>query len=163
MFMRAMRAAAVAVLCAVGAPPAVAIQAGTVAVPGGVLNFPSSDWTPMDNPEPFAANFSAKRMQPGEPFPQVITVFKIKMTDGDRSGIEAADREWVELFVVHPGKLIAQIRVDKGGYWIMSRQTFEAAGRLPAVTDPLSEERQRILLGLFDREIKRTRYQLQRF
>lgn len=142
-----------------------------VKVPGGVIRIPASDWKPMENEEAFVVNFEAKAKREGEAYPQVITVFKIPMSDPDRKGIETGrPSEYVEFFVVHPGKVTFTLRIDRGQYWLLSRQTFDGSSpEVPAHVAPdvqeyqpfLSKEQNRFFLVSFDLEVKRTRFTLQ--
>lgn len=142
----------------------VGAQTASVAVPGGAVTVVLADWKPMENPEVFATNFEARHQSPGEAFAQVDTIFKLKMTEHDRLGIQVSDGEWVEFMFVHPGKVACQIRLDKVGYWVMSRQTFDmrdSSSNSVEYRPFLSVEENRALLEIFDIELKRTRFVLQ--
>jgi len=115
----------------------------------------------MANPEAFAENFEAKETRIAEEFPQVITVFKAPMRADQRSGVELGSGTFVEFMVVHPGAFTAQVRVDHGGYWVLSRQTFrpssDATDSNPKLNPFPSEQEQRALLAQFGAEVDRTR------
>ena len=136
-----------------------------VIVTGRTIGIPSTDWTPLKNSEEFAVNFEAKAKQESEAWHQIVTIFKIPMAERDRQAVESAPLEYAEFFIVHPGHVTLQLRVDKGGYWLLSRQTFAAPeflrSRVQEYRPFLSEEQNRLFLEIFDLEVKRTRFRLQ--
>ena len=88
----------------------------------------------------YSKNYSAINKKDGEKFEQMITVFLNTMTDDRKSGEKITNSEYIEAFVVHPNSVTVQIRVDKGDYWVMSRQTFKIKTNYPDQTDiPLSD------------------------
>jgi hypothetical protein len=89
------------------------------------IQVPRSRWHAMPNPETFADNFEERRTGSKHRFGRVVTVFRIPMSDDRRLGVRISDAEYLELFVSHPGTITARVRVDKGSYWVMSRETFE--------------------------------------
>lgn len=94
----------------------------------------------------YSRNYQAIGKKDGEMFEQMVTVFLNKMTDDKRSGEEIADSEYVEAFVVHPYSVTVQIRVDKGDYWVLSRQTFKIKNNYPDQTDIPYSDLQYILI-----------------
>lgn len=133
-------------------------------VPGKSITLSAADWKPMESPQPFAVNVEARRQMSGEAFPQVVTVFKLAMSESDKVGLKITSTEYVEFFVVHPGKLTLQIRLDKGDYWLLSRQTLEPPQSLGSTVQQyrpfLQEVENQSALQLLDAEVKKTRYQL---
>jgi hypothetical protein len=115
----------------------------------------------------YTKNYSAVTIKDGEMFEQIVTVFLNKMTDDRRSGEQISDSEYIEAFVLYPNSVTLQIRVDKGDYWVMSRQTYEIRTDYPEETDLSFDELQYILIDapyVFDQSIQsqidNTRYVL---
>jgi hypothetical protein len=136
-----------------------------VSVAGKAIELPTATWKAMRNEFEWAENFEQVTKEPKHLFPRVVTVFKLPMTDDRRSGIRISPREYVEMFVVDPGTLTVQIRVDKGTYWVLSRETF-AAGSIYGVDTgtaqhSLYDEEFKSAQQSFGPEIDRTRYLLQ--
>lgn len=132
------------------------VQIGSTSV-----EIPSDQWRPAKNSEPYADNFEARALRSGQVFPQMLTIYKIPMSDDRRSGIRVSDREFAEFFVVHPGKVTVQIQTDKGKYWILSRETFEAKRALPVNVSEyspfLTDEQQKGLWSAYQDEVDATR------
>ncbi len=78
----------------------------------------------MKNEESYAKNFEARNKSQNEVFPQIVTVFLIEMSPDCCTGTKLSDSEHVEFFTVHPDSVTVQVRREKKGYWILSRQTF---------------------------------------
>ena len=120
----------------------------------------------MSNPEPFADNFEARTKQDGKAYPQVLTIFKIAMTNESRIGARVAPGEFAEFKILRPDNLTLHLRVDRGRYWVWSRQVFELTSPLPASLPKqspiLSEEENRLLASLFEPEVSRARYSVQK-
>ncbi|MFH1546743.1 MAG: hypothetical protein ABIE14_05195 [Patescibacteria group bacterium] len=88
----------------------------------------------------YSKNYSAINKKDGEMFEQMVTVFLNEMTDDRKSGEKITNSEYIEAFVVHPNSVTVQIRVDKGDYWALSRQTFKIKTDYPDQTDiPFSD------------------------
>jgi hypothetical protein len=100
----------------------------STAVPGKQLQLSSLDWTAIQNEESHAKNFESRHKTKDEVFSQVVTVFLIEMSPDRRIGTRISDSEHVEFFSVLPDSVIVQVRREKQGYWILSRQTFALSG-----------------------------------
>lgn len=129
-----------------------------------VVSLPRTDWKEMDNPTSFAKNFEARRMRNSEVFSQVITIFLEPMPKEKKIGMQLSDLEYVELFTVHPNTITAQIRVDKGYYWMLSRQTFRdyrPVGKKPLNNfGTLDQIEVSEFLTMYEEDVKETRYKL---
>lgn len=138
-----------------------------VSVGDTAVRLSAQDWKPMDNPEPYAENFEAQILRSGHAFPQVLTIFKLPMSEDRRIGIQISSIEFVEFFVVQPGKLTIQIRVDRGKYWVLSRETFDANKAVSVNVNDyrpvLSEEENRILWNVYQNEVDATRTLINEF
>ena len=119
----------------------------------------SDKWKFVDNSDEsaYSKNYSAINKKDGEEFEQMITVFLNKMTDDRKSGEKITNSEYIEAFVLHPNSVTVQIRVDKGGYWVLSRQTFESKNNYPDQTNVSYSD---LLLNFEDMQnkIDNTRY-----
>ena len=67
----------------------------------------------MTNEYEWAETFEQVQKGPRHESPRVVTVFKLPMTDDRRAGVRVSPNEYVEMFVVNPGMLTVQVRVDK--------------------------------------------------
>jgi hypothetical protein len=101
------------------APSDLVIQA-----PGRTIRLPSVGWKPMKNEFEWAENFEQSEKSARQRYPRVVTVFKLPMSEDRRSGVRISPGEYLELFVSSPGTLSALLRVDKGKYWVLSRDGF---------------------------------------
>ena len=94
----------------------------------------------------------------------MVAVYSIPMSDDRRIGLKISDREYVEFFIVHPGFVTAQTRVDKGKYWVLCRETFNPKGLSPvdvSLYRPfLSDIENRQLWQHYQEEVDETRYLL---
>ncbi len=72
---------------------------------------------------------------------------------------------YIEFLIVHPGFVTAQTRIDKGEYWVLCRETFQARNYSPVDIQKyrpfLSEDENRQLWAAYQQEIDETRYLLQ--
>jgi hypothetical protein len=158
----------VLVLMALGLPAAGgSSDVHTVRVGFRTLKLDATAWRPMANEATFAENFEAVTVKSGETWPQVITIFKLPMSSDRKRGIQVTKSEYVEPFVAHPGKVTIQIAVDRGRYWVQSRQTFDVASDVAArvawdvdVSTPRprnSAKEQRSLVRVFQDQVDSTR------
>lgn len=84
---------------------------------------PTGEWEPMQNEASYARNYSRAIKQTHELFQQVVTIYETPMASDRRKGKEVASGEYVEIFKVgEPTDVVIHIRIDKGRYWILSRQ-----------------------------------------
>jgi len=107
------------------------IPAHVVLIGRDSIKLPKAQWAPMVNEQPTVAeNFEAVDRKLGHAFAQVLTIFKLPMSDDRKVGVQISREEYVEAFVVHPGKVTIQVRVDRGRYWLLSRETFDLQAKL---------------------------------
>ena len=118
----------------------------------------------MTDESEYADNFERRELRSFERFNQVVTMFKVPMTSDRRVGVEVADGEYVEMFKI-PGReddVVVQIRIDKKGRWVLSRQSFLLDRNSPLIgIDPETDSNSfmRFRLVLQD-QIDNTRYLL---
>ncbi len=132
-----------------------------VSAPSRTIRLARADWTAMTNDYEWAENFEEIRKGPREEFERVVTVFKLPMTEDRRIGEMISPNEYVEMFVVHTGMLTVRVRLDKGSYWVMSRQTFTAPSVPGVDTARLSALEFARAREAFQSELDTTRYLLQ--
>lgn len=58
-------------------------------------------------------------------FGQMVTLYTIPMSEDRKSGKKLSKNEYLEIFVVGKNEVTIQIRVDKGEYWLLSRESFD--------------------------------------
>ena len=87
----------------------------------------SEDWKYVSSSDDskYSKNYSAIVKKDGEVYEQIVTVFLNKMTEDRKIGEKISDIEYIEIFALQPNTVTVQIRVNKGDYWVMSRQSFE--------------------------------------
>jgi len=95
-----------------------------VSVPPHTIRVPRADWETMPNQYEWADNFEQLRKDPGHVYPRVVTVYKLPMTADRRLGMRISSDEYVQMFNVLAGTLTVQVRLDKGDYWVLSRESF---------------------------------------
>lgn len=146
---------ALALLCATSCNQSNAIserpQTATfidVAIPGKTIHLSADRWESLRNEFDWAVNFQEKQKSSRQRDGRVVTVFKLPMSDDRRVGSRISSAEYLELFVVDAGTLTIQLRVDKGGYWVMSRETVDG----PVVTPGFNLTQ---LASLYDQDFKR--------
>ena len=131
---RCIRVLVAALLLAVGTEACAQTPAATstnvseyiVNAPSHSIRLARADWKAMPNDYEWAENFEEIRKGRRHEFPRVVTVFMLPMTADRRIGTRISPNEYVEMFVVHTGTLTVQVSLDKGSYWVLSRETFTA-------------------------------------
>jgi hypothetical protein len=130
-------------------------------VPDKTIELSPVDWVKAKDETNFALNYENKKISPWHKFGRMVTVFLIPMSDDRRNGLKISDREYVEFFIVNPGYVTVQTRVDKGKYWVGCRETFNLKGQSPVFVrlyKPfLSENENRQLWQLYQKEVDETR------
>ena len=139
----------------------------TIHVGPRTLALDAAEWRPMANPKTFAENFEATGVKAGEAWGQVLTIFKLPMSSDRKRGVQLTKSEFVEPFVAHPDMVTVEIKVDRGQYWVLIRQTFtltaetakrvewDVDGHAPRPTNSVRE--QRSLVRTFQDQIDATR------
>ena len=101
-----------------------AIDTLTIDVPGKTIRIARSEWKPMKNEFEWADNFEQLTRGPRHEFARVVTVFKLPMSVDRRLGTKVSTYEYVEIFTGLSQTVTVRVRVDKGSYWVLSRETF---------------------------------------
>ena len=102
----------------------------TVEAPNRLLQISAVDWTALQDEEIHAKNFQRRHKLQNELFEQVVTVFLIPMSPERRIGKKISDTEYIDFFSGLPNSVTIRLRLEKSGYWILSRQTFVLNGQL---------------------------------
>ncbi len=108
----------------------------------------------------YSKNYIAREKREGHKFEQVVTVFLQTMSSDDKTIEDIASLGFFEAFVVHPDAITYQIRIDKGDYWVMSRETFEHEHTYPMQTN-ISYSELVGLVGDFRNKIDNTKFILE--
>jgi len=121
-------------------------------------------WQAMTNEEEYAENFQENQCD-STIFKhcRVVTIFKIPMSEDRKTGIKLSQNEYVDVFVVHPGFVTVQVRIDKNNYWVMSRETYQNPDSLKSLSmyDAFpNQKKQKELLAVFQNNVDKTRYLL---
>ena len=136
----------------------------SLVVPGKTIELSLDDWTKAKDETNFAKNYEEKREYPWHKYGRMVTVFLIPISDDRQVGLKISNREYVEFFIVHPGFITAQTRVDNGKYWVLCRETFNQKGHSPvdvsAYKPFLSDDENRQLWLLYQAEVDETRHLL---
>lgn len=138
------------------------VQALSFTVPGKTIELSPDEWRKMSDENSFAKNFAAKKIEPWQKIERVVTVFLNPMSEDRRLGLKISKTEYVELFSVLPELITVQVRVDKGGYWVLCRETFKPKDPMPKVTlrSRLDENDEIQLRYHYQAEIDETRHLL---
>ena len=133
----------------------------TLQAPGKIIELSPNDWEKVDDPTNLARNYSEKTLSSAHQFNRMVTVYLSPMSDDQRIGQEYSATEYVEIFIDVPGFVTVQTRIDKGQYWVLSRETFKPK-KFPLVDLSsskllLSESEKNLLLLTYQLEIDETR------
>ncbi len=99
-----------------------------------LLNISKSNWDFLETDHIYSKNYQSKDKLEGHKFKQIITVFLIKMTD-ERKREEFVKNEYFESWVNRPNSITFRIRIDKGDYWVLSRETYQTEENYPLQTN----------------------------
>ena len=142
----------------------------TLQAPGKTIELSSNDWGKVDDTTNFAKNYSEKKLSSLHQDERIVTVFLNPMSYYNRIGEELTSTEYVEMFIVTPGLLTIRTRIDKGEYWVMSRDTYKPKEKMLSnaldSTDfsisslTLSEWDRSLLMSDYETEINETRFLL---
>ena len=137
------------------------IEELTLQAPGKIIELSPNDWEKVDDPTNLARNYSEKTLSSAHQFNRMVTVYLSPMSDDQRIGQEYSATEYVEIFIDVPGFVTVQTRIDKGQYWVLSRETFKPK-KFPLVDLSsskllLSESEKNLLLLTYQLEIDETR------
>ena len=89
-----------------------------------VILLDSDSWKPMRNEFEWARNYSAKSKNKGQVYETVLTIYLLPMATDRKTGKVISSNEYIEIFQVRPGTVTVQLRVDKGKYWVLTRDTY---------------------------------------
>ena len=89
-----------------------------------VILLDSDSWKPMRNEFEWARNYSAKSKNKGQVYETVLTIYLLPMSTDRKTGKVISSNEYIEIFQVRPGTVTVQLRVDKGKYWVLTRDTY---------------------------------------
>ena len=142
----------------------------TLQAPGKTIELSSNDWVKVGDPNNFAKNYSEKESSSLHAYERMVTVFLNPMSGDRRIGKKLTSTEYVEMFIVTPGLLTMRIRIDKGEYWVMSRDTYKPKEKMISnaldSTDfsvaslSISESERAQLMSDYQAEIDETRFLL---
>lgn len=145
-------------------PVMIAADMLSLEVPGKTIELSPNNWAKAKDETNFAKNYEERRISPWQKFGRMVTVFLIPMSDDRRIGLKMSKTEYVEFFIVSPGFVTAQTRVDKGKYWVLCRETFNRKGHSPVAVSAykpvLNESENRQLRRIYQVELDETRYLL---
>jgi len=133
----------------------------TLQAPGKIIELSPNDSEKVDDPTNLARNYSEKTLSPAHQLNRMVTVYLSPMSDDQRIGQEYSATEYVEIFIGVPGFVTVQTRIDKGQYWVLSREIFKPK-KFPLVDLSsskllLSESEKNLLLLTYQLEIDETR------
>lgn len=118
-----------------------------------------SNWKAVKNPTDFAVNFMKRQKRDAEVFEQMVTIYMSPLEEQDILGSpRISENVWLELFTIHPNSVTAQMQMNKGNYWVNSRQTFstERFIELESLNPESSPEAYQQYLISLEEEIKNT-------
>jgi hypothetical protein len=95
-----------------------------IKTPDKVILLDSDSWKPMRNEFEWARNYSAKSKNKGQVYETVLTIYLLPMATDRKTGKVISSNEYIEIFQVRPGTVTVQLRVDKGKYWVLTRDTY---------------------------------------
>jgi|TARA_B110000902_G_C13969603_1_gene460685 outer membrane lipopolysaccharide assembly protein LptE/RlpB len=142
----------------------------TLQATGKKIELLSIDWEKVDDSADFAKNYSEKKLSSLQEYKRMVTVFLNPMSEDRRIGEQLTSTEYVEMFIVTPGLLTMQIRIDKGEYWVMSRDTYKPKEKMisnaldssdfSVSSLVLTDSERALLMSDYQAEIDETRFLL---
>ena len=133
----------------------------TLSVPGKTIELSSESWTKAKDETNFAKNYEEMKLSSWHEFGRMVTVYLIPMSEDRRIGLKVSDNEYLEFFIVNPGFVTVQTRLDKGNYWVLCRETFKPKSGLPVDISSykpfLNERDNRLLWQFYQPEVDETR------
>lgn len=136
----------------------------TLTVPGKNIELSSDSWTKAKDETNFVKNYEETKLSSWHEFGRMVTIYLIPMSVDRRIGLKVSDSEYLEFFIVNPGFVTVQTRLDKGNYWVLCRETFKPKSGLPVDVSSykpfLTERENRLLWQLYQPEVDETRYLL---
>ena len=116
----------------------------TIKIKDQVIELSSETWKPMKNEYEWAENFESDIIVEDSVFGTVLTIFKLPMPQSEKFGKKLSENEYLEMFSIKPdldklppppksylekypikNQVICKLKVNKGNYWLMTRDTFE--------------------------------------
>jgi hypothetical protein len=136
-----------------------------LSVPGKKIQLPEQSWSLMNDQANYAQTYEQKEISASHKDGRVVTVFLEPMPDKRKVGARLADNEYLEIVIIEDGFVTAQVKVDKGKYWVACRETFLPKPRLSVDVSShkafLSELAKMSLWMDYQPEIEETRALLQ--
>jgi hypothetical protein len=121
------------------------------------------EWEVLKSEFEYSVNLKNNRMLSNEKYNQIVTVFNLEMTRDRKSGTKLSDNIYLESFRTLQDSVTVQIRIDKGSYWILSRQTFSFDNdRILSIGEYADEKKSLLISNMFKNEISNTIYTLNR-
>jgi hypothetical protein len=129
-----------------------------------VVAINENDWEVLKQESEYSVNLSKKYKRANEKYNQIVTIFNIEMTKDRKSGIKLSDNIYFEAFKTGIEEITINIRIDKGLYWVLSRQTFSSDNDQILSTGEYADESKALLLAKkFDDEISNTIFIVNKF
>ncbi len=123
------------------------------------MNLNEDEWEILRSDSEYSVNISKKTKRSFEKYNQIITVFNIEMTKDRKSGVKLSENIYFEAFRTPLNGITIHLRIDKGSYWILSRQTFETKNdSILAVGEYADEAKALSISKQFQDEISSTVY-----
>lgn len=113
-----------------------------------------NQWDILKSESEYSFNIERRKKSPKEKYNQIVNIFKIEMTKDRKIGSKISDNIYLEAFKTIENSLTIQIRMDKGNYWILSRQTFEVENNnIISVGEYANNSKLTLISKLFQDEI----------
>lgn len=96
-----------------------------IQTPDKLITLDSGKWEPMTNEFDWAQNYSEKLKKTGQVYETVLTIYLLPMSADRKNGKQISPNEYVEIFQVRQGTVTVQLKVDKGKYWVLTRDTYK--------------------------------------
>ena len=123
------------------------------------IHLNEDEWDLIKSDSEYSVNLSKKTKKVCEKYNQILTVFNIDMTKDRKSGVKLSENIYFEAFRTHLNGITIHLRIDKGSYWILSRQIFETKNEnILAVGEYADEVKALSISKQFQDEISSTIY-----
>jgi hypothetical protein len=121
------------------------------------VDISGDNWDIVNSESEYSINLIKNIKRKNEKSNQIVTIFNIEMTNDRKKGAKVSENIYLEAFNALENSITIQIRINKGNYWVLSRQTFENNNnKILSSGEYADESKVAIISNLFQDEISNT-------
>lgn len=103
----------------------------SITVPDKMILLSHNEWIKLKDETSFVINLEERKQRPWHKYGRIVSIYLIPMSEDRKQGLRISENEYIEFFIVHPGFVTMQTRIDKGRYWVLCRETLLPKTSLP--------------------------------